>query len=256
MDYLKINEKAWNKRTKTHVNSKFYDVDGFLKGQSSLNEVEINQVGNVNGKKLLHLQCHFGLDSLSWARLGATVTGLDLSSEAIDQAKKLSMKSKLDATFICDDVYQFGEKNTEKYDIVFSSYGVLCWLPDLSKWAETVSNSLKNGGEFHLVEFHSFNDLLTGFSYFPQSQPDIEEDGTYTENCDGQKSTMVTWSHSLSEVISSLINAGLTLEVFQEFAYSPYNCFDGLENVGEKTYQMLYKDQQVPLLYSIKARKY
>jgi len=255
MEYLKINEKAWNKRTKTHVESKFYDVDGFLKGHSSLNEVEINQVGNVSGKKLLHLQCHFGLDTLSWARLGAIVTGLDLSSEAIDQAKKLSIESKLDATFICDDVYQFGAKNTEKYDIVFSSYGVLCWLPDLAQWAETVFSSLKNGGEFHLVEFHSFNDLISGFSYFPQTHPDIEEEGTYTENCDGQKSTMVTWPHSLSEVISSLINAGLIIDVFQEFAYSPYKCFEGLERVEREGYQMLYKGQQVPLLFSIKAIK-
>lgn len=255
MDYLNTNKRAWNKRTKTHVESKFYDVEGFLKGNSSLNDVELKQMGDVKGKKLLHLQCHFGLDTLSWARLGAEVTGVDLSSEAISQAKSLAEKASLQANFICDDVYQFGDKNTEKFDIVFTSYGVLCWLPDLTRWAETIVNSLHKGGELHLIEFHTFNDLLSGFSYFPQDQPDIEQEGTYTENCDGQKSTMVTWPHSLSEVISSLITAGLTIELFQEFVYSPYECFEGLEKVDNKGYQKVYKDQQVPLLYAIKARK-
>ena len=107
----------------------------------------------------------------------------------------------------------------------------------------------------HLVEFHAFNDLLCGYSYFPHSEPDVEEEGTYTENCDGTKSTMVTWAHSLSEVINALISAGLSIEHFKEYPYSPYNCFENLIHVAGQGYQMLHKGQQVPLLYSIKARK-
>jgi len=255
MDYININKEAWNNRTKVHVDSKFYDMAAFKKGNSSLNAIELEQVGNVEGKKLLHLQCHFGQDTLSWARLGATVTGVDLSTEAIEQANELKSELGIEATFVANDIYQFGNENTEKFDIVFTSYGVLCWLPDLNLWAETIARSLTTGGEFHLVEFHTFNDLLAGYSYFPRAEPDIEEEGTYTENCDGTTSQVVTWAHSLSEVINVLITAGLSIECFNEHPYSPYNCFEGLEFVAKHGYQMLHKEQQVPLLYSIKARK-
>ena len=255
MDYININKQAWDKRTKVHVGSKFYDVQVFKDGSSSLNAIELEQVGNVEGKKLLHLQCHFGQDTLSWARQGALVTGVDLSSEAIAQANKLKSELGLAATFVAKDIYQFGHGNTEKFDIVFTSYGVLCWLPDLKLWAETIASSLAKGGEFHLVEFHTFNDLLCGYSYFSRAEPDVEEEGTYTENCDGITSKVVTWAHSLSEVINSLITAGLSIEHFKEYPYSPFNCFEGLEHVSEHGYQMLHKGQQVPLVYSIKARK-
>jgi 2-polyprenyl-3-methyl-5-hydroxy-6-metoxy-1,4-benzoquinol methylase len=187
MDYLKVNKAAWNERTKVHIDSEFYDNKAFIAGKSSLNPIELEQVGDVVNKKLLHLQCHFGQDTLSWARKGALVTGVDLSTEAIAQANELKTELGLAASFIADDIYQFGEKNTEKFDIVYSSYGVLCWLPDLNVWAKTIANALKDGGEFHLIEFHYFHDLLSGYCYFPQSEPDVEEEGTYTENCDGKK---------------------------------------------------------------------
>lgn len=255
MDYLTINLDTWNKRTAIHIDSRFYDVAGFLEGNSSLNPIELEQVREVQGKRLLHLQCHFGLDSLSWARLGAIVTGVDLSSTAIENARRLADQSTLEATFIESDVYQFGIDNSEQFDIVFTSYGVLCWLPDLTKWAQVVADALCVGGELHLVEFHSINDLLSGYSYFPQHQGDVEEEGTYTENCDGEKSTVVTWAHSLSEVITALISAGLSIEVFNEFPSSPYDCFEGLEYVDDAGYQARYKGQLVPLIYAIKARK-
>ncbi|WP_249344274.1 class I SAM-dependent methyltransferase [Marinomonas sp. CT5] len=255
MDYLKVNKEAWNKRTQVHVESKFYDVTSFKKGKCSLNPIELNQVGNVEGKSLLHLQCHFGQDTLSWARLGADVTGVDLSADAIEQANLLKKSLNLKAKFIESDVIQFGRENTQQFDIVFTSYGVLSWLPNLDDWAHTVSGSLKLGGEFHLVEFHPFNDLLSGYSYFSKNEPDVEEEGTYTENCDGTKSTTATWSHSISDVISALIGAGLRIESFVEYPYSPYNCFDGLQFVPNLGYQMLHNGQQIPLVYSIKARK-
>ncbi|MCG7488942.1 class I SAM-dependent methyltransferase [Vibrio sp. Of14-4] len=255
MDYLSINKEAWDKRTKVHVESEFYDVASFKNGRCSLNPIELKQVGNVQGKSLLHLQCHFGQDTLSWARLGAEVTGIDLSANAIKHANSLKQALDLKANFIESDVVQFGHENNQQFDIVFTSYGVLCWLPNLVDWAQTIAKSLKVGGEFHLVEFHTFNDLLSGYSYFPDSEPDVEEEGTYTENCDGTKSTTVTWSHPISKVISALIDTGLKIESFSEHPYSPYNCFDGLESVPNLGYQMLYKGQQIPLLYSIKARK-
>ena len=131
----------------------------------------------------------------------------------------------------------------------------MCWLPDLNLWAETVYNSLKPGGQFNLVEFHPFNDLLSGYDYFTKAQPDIEDEGTYTENCDGEKSTVVTWPHTMSDVIQALIKSGITIESFSEHPFSPYECFDGLEFVEGKGYQKLFQTQQVPLIYSIKGAK-
>lgn len=255
MDYLNVNKNAWDKRTKLHVISEFYDVAGFKQGKSSLNPIEREQMGDVEGKTLLHLQCHFGQDTLSWARLGADVTGVDLSTEAINQANTLKLALGLKAKFIAMDIDLFGQQNSKKFDLVFTSYGVLCWLPNLSTWAKTIADSLKINGEFHLVEFHPFNDVLCGCSYFPNTEPDKENEGTYTENCDGTKSTTYTWAHSLSEVVSALVAVGLNIESFKEYPYSPYNCFDGLEYVSGRGFQMLYKGQQVPLLYAIKARK-
>jgi SAM-dependent methyltransferase len=255
IDYLTINKEAWDQRTKVHIASKFYDVESFKKGKSSLNPIELNQIGNVEGKKLLHLQCHFGLDTLSWARKGAEVTGVDISTEAIEQANVLKLSLGINATFVAQDIYQFDKDNSEKFDIVFTSYGVLCWLPNLKHWAQVIANSLSIGGELHLVEFHTFNDLLSGYSYFPETEPDVEDEGTYTENCDGTKSKVVTWAHSLSEVINALISSGLSIEFFNEYPFSPYNCIEGLEHVSDQGYQMLHKGQQVPLIYSIKAKK-
>lgn len=122
MDYLAINKSAWNKRTHTHVASKFYDVEGFLSGKCALQEIELSEL-EVKGKSLLHLQCHFGLDTLSWARKGAEVTGIDLSSTAIEKAQELALQAGLEAEFICTDVYSTAEKVSKQYDIVFTSVG-------------------------------------------------------------------------------------------------------------------------------------
>ncbi|WP_375750604.1 class I SAM-dependent methyltransferase [Vibrio sp. HN007] len=255
MNYLEMNKKAWDSRTNIHVKSKFYDVESFVNGQCSLNPLELRLLGDVKGKSILHLQCHFGQDTLSLARMGADVTGVDLSSKAIEQANLLKESLGLNAKFIESDVCQFAQINDDQFDIVFTSYGVLSWLPDLSKWANTIASSLKTGGQFHIVEFHSINDLLSGYSYFAKSEPDVDEEGTYTENCDGTTSIMATWSHSISEVISALLAAGLTIEAFSESPYSPYNCFTGLDYIPGAGYQMLHKNQQVPLIYSLTARK-
>jgi len=192
MDYLDINKKSWDKRTKTHVSSDFYDVKGFMSGSSSLTEIEQSELIEVSGKKLLHLQCQFGLDTLSWARKGALVTGVDLSPVAIEKANEITRKVGLKANFICSDVHDFGDRVQPEYDTVFTSYGTVCWLPNLDKWAQTIVNSLKPNGAFYMVDFHPIHDLISGYSYFHSATPDIEEEGTYTENCDGTKSTLIT----------------------------------------------------------------
>ena len=255
LDYKRINKAAWDNRTGTHVKSKFYDVEGFKAGQSSLNQLELSLLGEVSGKSLLHLQCHFGLDSLSLARLGAKVTGVDLSEAAIDQARSLNQTLNLDAEFVCADVYDFGRESNESFDLVYTSYGVLCWLPDLTEWAELIAKALKPGGEFHLVEFHPVADVFMGYPYFGDGEALVEQEGTYTENCDGTESTVVTWGHSLGEIITALVAAGLKLDFLHEFDASPYDCFTHAEQGADGLFRVKHKEQAIPLVFSLKATK-
>ncbi|MFB2669950.1 class I SAM-dependent methyltransferase [Shewanella xiamenensis] len=253
MDYLTTNKTAWDARTRVHLTSDFYDVAGFLRGNSSLREIELSEL-DVAGKSLLHLQCHFGLDTLSWARMGAKVIGVDLSEVAIAEARKLAQQTQLSAEFICSDVYSVVGK-VEPQDIVFTSYGAIVWLPDLTLWAQTIAACLKPGGQFYMAEFHPAQQLFDGYSYFNRGVPDIEQEGTYTENAGDEQHTLMCWSHSLSEVINALLQAGLELAFFHEFAFSPYNCFAGLEAQADGRYVLKHQGQQVPLVYSISARK-
>ncbi len=126
--YFEMNRLGWDKRVRTHVESKFYDLEGFLVGKTSLREIELAELTNVGGKRLLHLQCHFGLDTLSWVREGAVCTGVDFSPAAIQAAREVAEQSKLDAEFVCSDIYSFERSNPAPYDVVFTSYGAICWL--------------------------------------------------------------------------------------------------------------------------------
>ena len=256
MSYLEINREAWNKRTRIHIKSKFYDVNGFMGGSSSLREIELAELNNVENKSLLHLQCHFGLDTLSWARMGAIVTGVDLSTESIEQAKKISRKANIDSTFICGDLYDFEIPGaSKKFDIVYTSYGAICWLPCLDKRAKKIAECLKPGGMFYMVEFHPVIDFLAGEQYFHSSKPFISKEKTYTDGDTGEVSEIYTWSHSLSDVVNSLINEGVIIKYLNEYPFSPYNCFDGLVEKETGRYYKSLNEQQAPLVYSVCAIK-
>jgi SAM-dependent methyltransferase len=255
MNELNINQKHWNQRTEIHVRSKFYQVEQFLRGASSLNQIELSELGEVNHKTLLHLQCHFGLDTLSWARRGAIVTGVDFSDEAIKQANELKKETRLRGDFICADILEYGKKARSRFDIVFTSYGVVCWLPNLQEWAQTIANCLDTHGTFYMVEFHPCLDLFFGYSYFHTLEPYREETGTYTENSGDFKSACHTWSHSLSDILNALLAAGIEISQFNEFPYSPYNCFDHMEERQPGTFFLTHQGQDLPLLFSIKGRK-
>ena len=151
---FEINRDTWNKKVAIHAKSDFYNLDNFKKGKSSLNEYELKALGDVSNKSLLHLQCHFGQDTLSWSRLGAKCTGIDLSDEGIKLAKQLNDELKLDANFLCCNVLDISKLISNQFDIVFTSYGTIGWLPDLKPWAQMISERLKNGGVFYMVEFH------------------------------------------------------------------------------------------------------
>ncbi len=254
-DYFEMNRKGWDKRTAVHIDSKFYDVAGFLKGQTSLREIELNALPDVAGKSLLHLQCHFGMDTLSWARQGAQCTGVDISPAAIEQAERLAQKADLNAEFICSDLYSFTRTRKTPYDIVFTSYGTICWLPDLTRWAKVVSDNLVEGGRFFIADFHPIYDLLAGYSYFTRIEPDIDEEGTYTDGGEAAKTKLASWSHPISNQINALINAGIDIEQVQEFPFSPYNCFEGMTEREPGRFYMTHKQNDVPIVYTISGVK-
>ncbi|MES2780771.1 MAG: class I SAM-dependent methyltransferase [Bacteroidota bacterium] len=260
-DYLEINKEAWNARTNVHLTSDFYDVGGFLQGASSLNSIELALLGNIKGKSILHLQCHFGQDTISLQRMGAIVTGVDLSDQSIKSANELAAKAKANATFICCDIYDLPNHLNKQFDIVYTSYGTIGWLPDLDKWASVISQFLKPEGKFVFVEFHPvvwmFDDNFykIGYRYFNSGAIIETESGTYTDRNAAIRYEYISWNHGLSEVINSLIKAGLSLDSFDEFDYSPYNCFRATIEYEPKKYRIQHLDNKIPMVYALTATK-
>jgi SAM-dependent methyltransferase len=270
--YFEANKELWNQRTAVHKDSTFYDVAGFKAGANSLTPIELKEVGDVKGKSLLHLQCHFGLDTMSWSRLGAKCTGVDISDDAIKLAKEINDELKLDAKFVCCNLYDLHPQNTEsskapplegfgEADIVLTSYGTIGWLPDLDKWAAIISHFLKPGGLFYIAEFHPvvwmFDDEFTHIKYYYDNRELIvmENQPTYTGDTNAINGKEYSWNHSISEVLNALINAGLQIEQFNEHMYSPYSNFTNSIETEKGKWQIKGMERKIPMVYSIKAIK-
>jgi 2-polyprenyl-3-methyl-5-hydroxy-6-metoxy-1,4-benzoquinol methylase len=256
-DYLSVNRAHWNSVVPTHLKSDFYNVAGFLSGGCSLNTIELDLLGDIRNKKILHLQCHFGLDSLSLARRGAQVTGVDFSEEAIAAANALSVQSGVDACFICCNLYDLPKHLNEQFDVVFTSYGTIGWLPDLDAWAAVVARFLKPGGTFVMAEFHpviwmhdnSFSHIA--YDYFI-STPIVEhEEGSYADRSAQVNGTNITWNHALSETIGSLLRHGLRLNRFEEYDYSPYPCFPNVREVQTGHFRFEHIAQRIPMVFGL-----
>jgi 2-polyprenyl-3-methyl-5-hydroxy-6-metoxy-1,4-benzoquinol methylase len=218
---IERNRVAWDVRAAAHVSSAFYDVDGFRAGGSSLRPFEVEALGDVRGKRLLHLMCHFGLDTLSWARLGADVTGVDFSGAAIDTARRLAAEVGLPAQFVQADVYDVPDVlEPASYDVVVATYGVLVWLPDLDRFARVAARMLRPGGTVFLAEFHPMqamldDDLRVRTSYFRTTAADREVTTSYTGQ-DLPAHTQTTWPWTVSGLINALTGAGLRIEHLNE----------------------------------------
>lgn len=260
-NYINVNKNAWNKRVMPHVASDFYKHEDFLNGKSSLNKIELDLLGDVSGKKILHLQCHFGQDSISLSRMGAHVTGVDFSELAIEQARKDTERLQLNTKFICCDVNELDQHLEETFDIIFTSYGVLGWLPDLNHWANLIHRFLKPSGKLILVEFHPvvwmFDDNFTKVTYrYFKDEPIItEETGTYADVDAPIENKMVSWNHGLSEVYQSLKNNNVIIKDFREYDYSPYPCFSKSVAITDDQYGIEGMNRNLPLVYSIVAEK-
>lgn len=261
-NYIDLNQKLWNARTQVHLTSDFYDMGAFREGKSSLNDIELALLGDIRGKRILHLQCHFGQDTLSLARMGAQVVGVDFSTEAIATARTLTEELGLDAKFICCNVYDLKQhlSKHETFDFIFTSYGVMGWLPDLEAWAKLIYQYLRPQGQLILVEFHPvvwmFDNYFTKIEYtYFKTEPIVEQiDGTYADRKADLNYTEVSWNHSLSEVFQALFKNNLQVVDFNEFDYSPYNCFQSMISTP-KGYQIAPLKGKIPLVYALKAQK-
>ena len=267
--YFEANRESWNKRTAVHIDSEFYDLPSFKRGKSSLTKIELQELGDVKGKSLLHLQCHFGMDTMSWEREGAIVTGVDLSDAAISKAREIANELNMNATFICANVYDLADSSKvpplegfrEAFDIVFTSYGTIGWLPDLDKWAAIINHFLKPGGTFYIADFHPTLWMMDEqfehikYDYFNTAVIAEVNSGTYTDRNAPIKNDEYSWNHPFSEIFSALIKNNLTITQFNEFSYSPYNCFNNLEHGEDGMWRIKGMEGKLPMMYSIRAVK-
>jgi SAM-dependent methyltransferase len=274
---FELNRQRWDEAVDIHSTGNVYGIDEFKAGMCRLHRVEVEEVGDVAGKSLLHLQCHFGLDTLSWARRGASVTGVDFSPKGVALAQQIGRETGVPGEFYCADVYDLPSvlKRPASFDIVYTSYGAINWLPDLPRWAETISHYLKPGGFFHIVEAHPTARI------FPTNETDLKQAGSFRPwlgyfhdpagirwpadidyaNPNAIYTTAThEWQHTISDIVNSLINAGLTIEWLHEFPYCAWEVVAGSQVVerfsSSHAYYGLPKSQaQLPLMFSIRARK-
>ncbi|MAC75186.1 MAG: SAM-dependent methyltransferase [Phycisphaerae bacterium] len=263
-EHLQANRAMWDERVPIHAESDLYDVPGFLAGSSRLCDFEVTELGPVEGRSLLHLQCHFGLDTLSWARAGADVTGVDFSEPAIRVARDLAGRTGLDACFEVCDVHEAGSRLGRRFDIVYTGRGALCWLPDLRTWAAEIADLLEPGGRFYMPEFHPFTDVFhderleVTESYFDGGRPYRDETpGTYTDpDAETRHNLNFTWTHPVSEVITTLVRAGLVLDSFHEHDFTVFPRFTALRKADDgDIHRFPDGHPRLPLMYSILMHK-
>ncbi|WP_031067953.1 class I SAM-dependent methyltransferase [Streptomyces sp. NRRL WC-3742] len=248
-DWRTANRAIWDERVPIHTAGTFYDLPGFVAGGDTLRDFEPAEVGDVRGKTLLHLQCHIGLDTLSWARRGATVTGLDFSAPAVDVADGLATQiGATTARFVTADVYDAVRAlDDQTFDIVYTGLGALCWLPDIARWARTAAALVAPGGFLYLAEFHPVTEVLAEDGrtvegdYFHRDPIVVDEPGSYADRTAATTATLTyEWRHGIGDVVSALIAAGLRLEFLHEHDGGHFRLPAG---VG------------VPQLYTLRAAK-
>ena len=261
-EYFTTNAALWDAKTRIHLKSDFYNQTAFMEGRTSLTKIELAGLPDIKGKTVLHSQCHFGQDTLSLQRMGAQCTGIDLSQVAIETAKELNKQLGLDARFVQTNVYDIDQHLKVQYDLVFTSYGVIGWLPDLDRWAQQLMQRLKPDGIFYIVEFHpcmyqfDWDTKQIAYRYFNNGEPYVEEEeGTYADKDADIKLKEYFWQHSMEEVLMSLIKYGLRITRFKEYDYSPYNLFSDSGLRAEQEYIFKVNDCNIPLVFELQGIK-
>lgn len=264
-EYIQANRRLWDTWADLHVASEFYDVEAFKAGRDSL-DPEDDELGDVTGRSLLHLQCHFGKDTLSWARRGATVTGADFSPRAIDAARALAAEIGVPATFVCAPIHELPSALEGGFDIVYTSRGVLGWLPDLTRWGQVVAHFLAPGGMFFVHETHPtlfvFDDELPGaqlrvrYPYFATAAPlRFEYEGSYAVPDAKVRVVEYAFIHSLSEIMTALLDAGLRIVSFREHPEMYFRFMPCMVEVSEGRWRLPEDLPQLPLAFTLQAVK-
>ncbi len=255
---FEINKTFWNSVSKNHLNSELYDVDGFLGGKSSLNDIELPLLQAVAGKSVLHVQCHFGMDTISIGRLGAKqVVGTDFSEEAIEIARELAEKDGSAATFVVANTNTLTDHIDQTFDFVFMSYGALVWLPDLGHLADQLNAVTHPGSTVMITEFHPTLYMFDhpkntiGYDYFNTHMYKEVEEGSYASDDDKTMYEQCFWSHALAEIFEAFKSRQFDLEVFEEYPYSPYKCFDNMVEVEKNKYAYRLNDVIIPHVYTM-----
>ncbi len=269
-DELRVgaNRDVWDAWTDLHVPSDYYDVEGFLADpkMSPLDPVVLGLVGDLSGKRLLHLQCHFGMDTLRLAVMGAEVTGVDFSAKAVAAARDLADRASIRARFIESDVRSLPDSvESESFDVVFTSYGVITWLPSLEGWARTIQSHLAPGGVFHVVDMHPvlwmYDEALPSpppvarYSYFDRGALGFEQRGSYAAPDSDEVSAMFAWQHTFEDLVSSLTGAGLTIESLREYPRIAWQHMRYLTRDEDGMWRLPADLPEMPLMFSLSARK-
>jgi SAM-dependent methyltransferase len=259
-DLLAANRANWDERTALHLEA--YPVETLREGGITLRPIELAEIGEVAGRTLLHLQCHFGLDTLSWARLGARVTGADFSPAAIDAARALAADLGIEARFILSDVLSLPSVLDGRFDIVLATYGVFAWIPDVPRWMQVAAGFLRPGGLLYVADGHPLGHLLDqngtalrkGARYFDAAPERDEQHGSYVgEPRLFQNPVTFQWQHTLGEIVTAALAAGLQIEFLHEWPVTDYRAVEGMEQ-GEDGYWRL-PDDRWPFLFSLRARR-
>lgn len=269
-DYRAVNRASWDERVPAHAASADYGLARFEQDPDFLSEVvrfDLPRLGDIAGLRGVHLQCHIGTDTVSLARLGARMSGLDFSAAAIEQASAFAAKLGHDVDFHTADVYDAVEVLGEaSYDLVFTGIGALCWLPSIERWAQTVAGLLKPGGRLFIREGHPMlwaldagkDGLSLDFPYFETEAPIVwDEGGTYVDT-DVEFSNNLTheWNHGLAEIITALADAGMSLTALAEHDSVPWDALPGhmtRDDAGE--WRLTDRPERLAASYTLQARR-
>ena len=268
-EYFEANRRRWDEVVGIHTKSTTgaYRLAEFRNGAEVLAPIEAAEIGDVIGKRLLHLQCHFGIDTLSLARRGATVTGLDFSPKAIAAARNLSMETGVPGTFVEGNLYDAPQLIDGQFDVVYVTWGAINWLPDIRRWAEIVAHFLTPGGFLYLLEGHPATlsldpdedgRLVPTYPYFQGAEPiAFDQEETYTGDSDRLSNARAyEWNHPIGEVVTALIDAGLTLDFLHEHDRADWKAFPCMVLAQDgRSYRLPPEVPSLPMAFSLKASK-
>jgi SAM-dependent methyltransferase len=263
------NLRNWESRVPVHASSPTYDLAGFAGDPNQLSHVvayDAPFLGDLTGLDVVHLQCHMGKDTLSLARLGARVTGVDFSPSALDAARTLAAAAGIDdARFVESELYATGDVLGGDFDVVYTGVGALCWLPDIAQWADVVAALLKPGGRLYVRDAHpmlmairhderSDDQLVVQWPYFEGPAQRWDKPTTYVDDLPISETVMYDWNHGLGEIVTGVLDAGLTLTALREHAFCDWKALPSMIEADEG-WVLPEARERLPLMFTLEARK-